>query len=132
MPTVKHEFDFGRIETRPKQVTPEVIRAVCERIVDKVNPEKIVLFGSRAKGTASKYSDIDLLVIIDRKNPLALLKGRDRYGQILRLFPHRGFGLDVIVLTDEEVHNVINKNEGEWDLILEILNEGKTLYEQKA
>jgi predicted nucleotidyltransferase len=132
MPTVRAQINFDRIEYRPRRVTPRVIRAVCDRIIEKVRPEKIVLFGSHAKGVATKDSDLDLLVIIDDANSLAPLKRRDRYGEILRLFRHRGFGLDVIVMTNKELQTIINENEGEWNLILEILGEGKTLHEQQT
>jgi predicted nucleotidyltransferase len=132
MPTIRAQIDFDSIEKRPRRVTSKVIRAVCDRIVEKVRPQKIVLFGSHAKGVATKDSDLDLLVIIDTANSLAPLKRRDRYGEILRLFRHRGFGLDVIVMTNKELEKIIDENEGEWNLILEILNEGKTLHEQKA
>jgi len=132
MPTFRAQIDFNSIENRPRRVTSKVIRAVCDRIVEKVRPQKIVLFGSHAKGVAAKDSDLDLLVIIDVANPLAPLKRRDRYGEILRLFRHRGFGLDVIVMTNKELEKIIDENEGEWNLILEILDEGRTLHEQKA
>ncbi|MEK7727629.1 MAG: nucleotidyltransferase domain-containing protein [candidate division KSB1 bacterium] len=107
-----------------------VIRAVCERLVQYIRPNRIILFGSRANGTARKDSDIDLLIVVDSANPLAALKTHDRYGQILNLFPHRGFGLDAFVFTDKEIEKLANENEGEWDLILEILQEGKILYGQ--
>jgi predicted nucleotidyltransferase len=132
MPKARTQIDFDSIENRPRRVTPKVIRAVCDRIIEKVRPEKIVLFGSHAKGVATKDSDLDLLVIIDVANPLASLKRRDRYGEILRLLRHRGFGLDVIVVTNKELEKIINENEGEWNLILEILDEGRTLHEQRA
>jgi len=132
MPITRPQINFDRLETRPKRVTPAVIHAVCRRIIDNVRPEKIVLFGSQAFGTAKRDSDLDLLVIIDSQNPLALLQKRDRYVEILRLFRHKGFGLDAIVVTDKEVQKLVDENEGEWDLILEILNEGKILYEQNA
>ncbi|MGH7454207.1 MAG: nucleotidyltransferase domain-containing protein [bacterium] len=92
MPTARAQIDFDSIENRPRRVTPKVIRAVCGRIIEKVRPEKIVLLGSHAKGVATKDSDLDLLVIIDSANSLASLTRRDRYGEILRLFRHRGFG----------------------------------------
>jgi predicted nucleotidyltransferase len=118
------------IKGRKKRVTAAVIRAVCERLVQHINPNRIILFGSRANGTAHKDSDIDLLIVVDSANPLAALKTHDRYGQILSLFPHRGFGLDAFVFTDKEIETLANENEGEWDLILEILQEGKILYGQ--
>jgi len=126
------KIDFDSIEQRPLELSDYVIKTVCDRIVNKFHPQKIVLFGSQSKGTATSNSDLDLLVIIDNENILAPLKRRDRYAQILRLFRHKGFGLDVIVLTNEEVKKVIAENEGEWDLILEIITEGKMLYERKA
>ncbi len=118
--------------TRHKRVTTAAIRAVCEQLVNNISPIKVILFGSHANGTARKDSDLDLLIVIDSRNPLAAMKTHDCYGQILRLLPHRGFGLDAFVLTDKEIQKLIEENEGEWDLILEILNEGRVLYQQKA
>jgi len=128
----KTKIDFDSNERRPLQLSDFVIRKVCHRIVKKFHPLRIILFGSLSKGTATKNSDLDLLMIIDDKNNLAQLKRRDRYVEILRLFHHKGFGLDVIVLTNQEVKKLIAENEGEWDLILEIINEGKTLYERET
>jgi len=109
-------------------VTLDVIDEVSRRIAENIHPQKIVLFGSQAKNTPSRHSEIDLLVIVKDQNHLASLKKRERYGEILKLFPHKGFGLDVIVLTEKEIERVAAENEGEWDLILEILKDGKTIY----
>ena len=38
----------------------EKINKIIHLIVEKTDPEKIILFGSRAKGTAHKGSDIDI------------------------------------------------------------------------
>jgi len=132
MPNARSQINFDRLETRPKRVTPAVIHAVCQRIIDHVRPEKIILLGSQANGNAKKDSDLDLLIIVGSENPLAALKTHDRYGQVLRLFRYKGFGLDAIVVTNKEVQKLIDENEGEWDLILEILDEGKILYDQKT
>lgn len=126
------KINFECIASRPKEVTSEVIHIVCKRLINNINPTKIVLFGSQVKSNPKKDSDIDLLIIIDSKNPVAKLKRRDRFSQIVRLFPHKGFGMDVIVLTENEVQRIVDENEGEWDLILEILKEGKTIYEQNS
>lgn len=132
MSIAQPQIDFDSIKNRPLHVSDFVIKIVCDRIRKKYHPQKIILFGSQSKGTAIKDSDLDLFVIIDDANSLASLKQRDRYVQILRLFPHKGFGLDAIVLTDHEVKKLVAENEGEWDLILEIMKEGKTLYERKT
>ncbi len=41
------------------------IRTAVERISEKFDPKKIILFGSHAKGIATIHSDIDLLVIFE-------------------------------------------------------------------
>ena len=42
---------------------------IALKIANKFNPEKIILFGSYAKGTQNKDSDIDLLIIQDTDLP---------------------------------------------------------------
>lgn len=129
MTTGQPQFDFGRIDLQTKEVTSDLIVAVKDRIIQNLRPEKIVLFGSHANGTANEGSDIDLLVVLDDKHPLASLKPYDRLGELLELFRYRSFGLDAIVLTDAEVRKRQDENEGEWDFVLEMLGEGKALYE---
>lgn len=130
MPTAQTQFDFTRIDRRTKRVTPALIAAIRDRIVDHLQPEKIILFGSRANRTATPESDIDLLVILADGHPLARVRRRDRFGAIQDLFRHRLFGIDAMVLTTAEVQKIMDENEGEWDLILEILDEGIILYDR--
>jgi len=42
------------------------LHQMVERIVNGFSPLRIVLLGSRARGTASAESDVDLLVVTDR------------------------------------------------------------------
>ncbi len=130
MPATQTRFDFDCIDRRTRRVSRALMAAIRDRIVEHLHPEKIILFGSRANGTATPDSDIDLLVVLNDKHPLAHQKQHDRFGALLDLFRYRSFGLDAIVLTDAEVKKLKNENEGEWDLILEILDEGKTLYDR--
>jgi predicted nucleotidyltransferase len=124
------QFDFDQIDERTKKITPALIAAVTDRIVHYFKPHKVILFGSQASGKASRESDIDLLVVIDDRQAFASLMPRERSGKLLELFRYRSFGLDAIVLTGTEVQELREANEGEWDLILEILEEGQTLYER--
>ena len=41
----------------------ELLRQMVEVIVREADPEKIILFGSRARGDAKPDSDVDLLVV---------------------------------------------------------------------
>ncbi len=122
------QFNFDQIDPHTKHVTPRLIAAVTARIVQHLHPILVVLFGSQASGKATKGSDIDLLVVIEDTHLFAGLKRRTRFGKLLALFPFRSFGLDAIILTNAEVQALQKTNAGEWDLVLEILNEGKILY----
>jgi hypothetical protein len=119
--TVQPQFDFDRIDQRTQQITPALITAVTARIAQQLRPAKVILFGSQASNTATPGSDLDLLIVLDEAHPWAGLKRRDRCGILLELFPYRSFGLDAIILTEAELQALQATNEGEWDLILEIL-----------
>ncbi len=41
-----------------------VVARVVRRVVEEVHPLRVVLFGSRARGTAGPDSDVDLLVVM--------------------------------------------------------------------
>ena len=128
--TVGTLYTFDQIDPRIRRVTRGLINAVIERVIQSLAPQRIILFGSCARGSAKHDSDIDLLVQIDDHHPLARQKRRDRSGRVLKLFPYRSFGLDTIVLTENELQALLAANEGEWDLMLEILAEGKVMYER--
>jgi len=45
------------------QVTDALLEQMVEKIVAEVDPEQIILFGSRARGDARAGSDVDLVVV---------------------------------------------------------------------
>jgi predicted nucleotidyltransferase len=49
---------------RVKSSTNKYIRQMVKRIVELFEPDKIILFGSHARGQAGSNSDVDLLVIM--------------------------------------------------------------------
>jgi uncharacterized protein len=52
----------------------EQIDRMVKRIVRKFHPEKIILFGSHARGDAGPDSDVDLLVVMPVKGSIAELR----------------------------------------------------------
>lgn len=50
-------------------LTPLFLQEIVRRIVDAVDPARIILFGSYAYGTPHKDSDIDILVIMETDRP---------------------------------------------------------------
>ena len=104
--------------------TDRVVAEIVTRIRDAVNPERIVLFGSRARGEGNPDSDFDFLIIA----PSALPRWR-RTPPIYRLLAGVGVPKDVVWWTPEEVE--------EWrtvrsHFITTALREGKVLYEKPS
>lgn len=47
-----------------KRQTEQLIKEMVRRIVERFNPEKVILFGSYARGTAGPDNDVDLLIVM--------------------------------------------------------------------
>ena len=50
-------------------LTQANIQQIADRIADRFNPEKIILFGSYARGEAHHHSDLDLLIVMETLAP---------------------------------------------------------------
>ncbi|MCY4431138.1 MAG: nucleotidyltransferase domain-containing protein [Rhodospirillales bacterium] len=75
----------------------EIIDDIVRRIVGAVAPEKIILFGSAARGEMSADSDLDILVVKDDPDTLGLL------GRIYRSLYGAGAAVDAIVTTPKDL-----------------------------
>lgn len=104
-------------------VTENLLREITERIVAECYPEKIILFGSYAYGKPEPHSDLDLLVVMNTTK-----RAFERHKQISRLFPHRLFSLDILVLTPAEVTHRVEIGDA---FFCKILARGKVLYERR-
>ena len=60
-------------------VDDPTLAEITRRLVETYRPERIYLFGSRARGTASADSDYDLLVVVPDDAPLALRRSTRAY-----------------------------------------------------
>ena len=70
---------------------------VLQRVVEVAQPEKIILFGSAARGRMDQNSDLDLLIIKDGADPLRLM------ARIYRRLHGVGVAVDAIVATPQDV-----------------------------
>lgn len=77
------------------------INTIIEQIVYHFAPSKIILFGSQAKGTATRKSDIDLCIVKDTDNKRGLLT--DMY---LNIESNKPF--DLLLYTEYEWNECIN------------------------
>lgn len=70
---------------------------MVRRIVEKFHPDRVILFGSHARGSADSDSDVDLLVVM----PVSDSK-RSSQLDIRRALREIRASVDVIVTTPEE------------------------------
>ena len=107
-------------------VTDEVLDRMVRAIVDEVDPEQVILFGSRARGDQRVNSDIDLIVL--EAEPFG--PQRSRHKELVRLYRAVAgcrVPADVLVYSYEDVEywrDSINH------VLARALREGKVLYER--
>lgn len=78
-------------------VSESVLKEIVERLRDRFQAERMILFGSQARGTADDRSDVDVLVVCPiRSNRRRMMVEMDRALSGL------GIARDIIVLAPEE------------------------------
>ena len=100
----------------------EQIAHMVEKIAREYEPERIILFGSHASGSAGLDSDIDLLIIKDTAERFI-----DRFVTVRLILsdPGRNVPVDIIVLTPKELSDRLAKGD---QFMAEIMENGKVLY----
>ena len=98
------------------------LRPAIQKIVDDLNPEKIILFGSYAYGRPTPNSDVDLLIVLETNAQL-----KERSWKVSRLLLPRPFPVDILVKTPREIEKALKS--GDF-FLREILTRGKVLYER--
>lgn len=109
------------------QHSTDDIRAVLDRMVRRLvaeyAPQRIVLFGSHARGgTPGPDSDIDLLIVKD--TPARFL---DRMTAVRKILSgtHRSIPVDALVLTKEEVKERLSIGD---QFVAQMIQKGEELY----
>jgi predicted nucleotidyltransferase len=85
-----------RAKRRALSVSEQIDR-MAKRIVKRFHPEKIILFGSQARGDAGPDSDVDLLVVMPVEGSIVELRLAIRAA--LHSIP---IPVDIIVTTPED------------------------------
>ncbi len=80
-------------------ISKKKIDEIVNKIVANYNPDKIIIFGSYAKGTAKDSSDLDLFIIKDTDMPRSL-----RAKEVKRLLYGSMIPVDINVYTNQEVN----------------------------
>jgi predicted nucleotidyltransferase len=103
------------------ELKQDVLDEIVQRIVEVAQPEKIILFGSAAKGEMGPNSDVDILVIKSGVH-------RRRLAQTIYVnMVGVGQAVDIVVVTPEDVE----RYKDSFALVIEpALREGKVVYAQ--
>lgn len=106
--------------TRRTRIPQEAIDEVVRQIAEQFHPQKIILFGSYARGNPRPESDVDLLVVMETP-----LKPVHQEIEICKRVRH-DFGLDVLVYTPQML-----AERQKWgdSFIKDIMREGRVVYE---
>lgn len=104
-------------------ITEEKIKEVAQRVADRFNPEKIILFGSWAEGRANSDSDVDFFIVKDTDGST-----RELAREINSFIFPRPFPIDILVYKPEQVEKSINN--GNF-FVRDIIKNGKILYDSE-
>ena len=107
-------------------ITDDLLGRMVQKIVKEVDPEQVILFGSRGRGDHRADSDIDLIVV--EAEPFG--PERSRHREMVRLY-HAVAGFlvatDVLVYSHDDVdywRDSLNH------VLARALREGRVLYER--
>jgi uncharacterized protein len=109
-----------RVRRRIGHPDKTILADIVRRVVEVAEPERIILFGSAARGEMGPDSDIDLLVIKAGEF--------NRWQLTTAIYRHlrgKGAAVDVVVVTPEEVRLY---RDSPYLVIHPALSEGKVVY----
>ena len=107
-----------------KKSIQENLQEMVSRIVKRFQPEKIILFGSHARGVGGTSSDVDLLVVMPVQGTRRKLATEIDLSLVGIELP-----ADVIVVTPDD----FQRNRDRIGTIIQpAMREGKVLYERGA
>ncbi|HZU06920.1 MAG TPA: nucleotidyltransferase domain-containing protein [Chloroflexota bacterium] len=111
-------------EARPAVADAQdpVLNLAVGRIVERFRPLRIILFGSRARGEAGQWSDIDLLVVLPE-----LRDKRQTTVEILRALSDLPIAKDIVVTSPAEIER---RGRVVGSVLRAALREGKVIYER--
>jgi predicted nucleotidyltransferase len=103
-----------------------MVREMVEAIVPVSHPDRVVLFGSRARGEAQDDSDVDLLVVVPRGFGVGRSRRRE-LGLLWRALARFPVPKDILLFSRDEVR--------QWGASLNhvlgrALREGEVVYER--
>ena len=99
-----------------------IISTMVDRIVERFQPSRVVLFGSQARGAANEWSDVDLLVVMGNAPDK-----RQAAVEIRRALGDIPVCKDIVVTTPDEI---ARRGHVLGTVLHAALREGRVVYEQ--
>lgn len=104
-------------------IDPRTVDEIVRRIAEGYDPDKVIIFGSVAKGTEHEDSDIDLLILKnDTRKPV------ERNREVRRLLFGIKYPIDVFVKTTEEFDRF---RDVVGSMFYDASREGRVIYERR-
>src|SRR6266508_4490556 len=101
-------------------LSPAEIDRLIQRLVTSARPQKVIIFGSYAKGTATATSDIDVLLVVDTDLPMGV-----RADSLAPTLSPSWISVDVHVYTPEEVEEY---GKEKFSFVRSVLDTGRTVF----
>jgi len=109
------------MRVRKSKTGDPVVAEIIARLVATYRPERVYLFGSRARGDAGPDSDYDFLLVVPDDTPAELLRGGPGYQAMWGLKT----AADVLVFTRERFESRLSLKSS---LPSTVVREGRLLY----
>jgi uncharacterized protein len=107
--------------THPDMPDPTVLRRIADRLRERIDATKVIVYGSVARGEATIHSDVDLLVVApsNESSYWRMANARAAIRDLRAEVP-----ISPLVLTPEEVARQVERGD---PFMCEILDEGVEL-----
>ena len=101
-----------------------IINDIRNKLMSKIQPKSIILFGSFAKGTENDDSDIDLLVVWDEQKNISNVKRRILLRKIIGITESP---VDILTCSSDELNIALAD---EYSFTSQIIKEGEVIYDR--
>ena len=98
----------------------KTLKDIIRRVVEVVEPERVILFGSVVRGEMNRHSDVDLLVVKDAPDLRRLT------AKVYRRLYGVGAAVDIVMVTPQDVERY---RDNHALIIKPALREGTVMYE---